>query len=67
MFSEVFLRGAHGSKAKSEEIKCNLDFVEGIFANMIKCKAGLTGMVNLSLRSDRKLLCLFNVTKSVKE
>lgn len=54
----------------SEEIKCNLDFVEGdascIFANMIKCEAGLTGMVHLSLRSDRKLPCLFNVTKSVK-
>lgn len=83
MFSEVFLRVAHGSTAKfcesyvvltlknrywywnmSEEIKCNLDFVEDdvscIFANMIKCEAVLTGMVNLSLRSDRKLpyICL---------
>lgn len=52
----------------SEEIKCNLDFVEGdvIFANTITCGAVLTGLVNLSLRSDRKLPCLFNVAKSVK-
>lgn len=46
----------------SEEIKCNLDFGKA----MLKCEAGLTGMVHLSLRSDRKLPCLFNETKSVK-